>query len=100
MSKYQEKWLESALSDLDEILDYLIDNTQDPELVIKTEDSIRFSIATLLTQPEMGIEMPNNKRKLILKKVPFIVVYEIKQTEIWIWGITHQSRKFPDQKYG
>ena len=100
MSEYQEQWLESALSDLEEILDYLIDNTQDPELVIKTEDSIRSSIATLLTQPEMGIEMPNNKRKLILKKVPFIVVYEIKQTEIWIWGVTHQSRKFPDQKYG
>lgn len=99
MYHYYERWLDSAASDLEEILDYLADTTQDINVVIKTEDSIKGSISNLINNPMMGVKITETKRKLILTDVPFYVIYDINNHDVRIINIVHNKRQFPPTNY-
>jgi len=99
MYRYYENWLDSAVDDLENILDYLADTTQDIDVVIKTEDSIKGSISNLLNNPMLGVKITPTKRKLILTNVPFVVVYDINNHDVRIINIVHNKRQFPPVQY-
>lgn len=88
------KWLQLALTDLEEILAFIADD--DPSAAVKIAARIHQCVALLSDQPGMGRpgRVPET-RELVISGTPFIVPYRVVADEIQILRVIHGSRKFP-----
>ena len=88
------RWSQDAVDDLERITDYLFENIPEraPELIRTIYDAP----ATLLTFPHRARSgKKEGTRELVLKALPYIVVYRIKGEVIEILRILHGAQKWP-----
>jgi toxin ParE1/3/4 len=88
------RWTEEAASDLEDITDYLFENT--PERAADLIRGLYSAPEALLTFPHLG--RPGKKtgtRELVLSPLPYIVVYQLSGEAIHIVRILHGAQKWP-----
>jgi toxin ParE1/3/4 len=84
----------SAEHDLEEVKAYIsLDN---PAAALRTIDRILEAIEYLLQFPHMGrAGRMADTRELIISGSPFIVIYQIRDSYIYVLRIFHAARKWP-----
>jgi addiction module RelE/StbE family toxin len=89
------KWLRLALSDIEEIAQYI--SKENPDAAHKVIRLIYNKIYFLISHPNIG--RPGRvfgTRELYIEGTPFIVPYRISNNEIQIIRVLHGARKWPD----
>jgi len=80
-----------ALADLRSILDHIA--AQSPQDAKRVQGRIQSIIGLLQTHPDIGIRTDDPTiRRLTTPPVPFLVVYEVTETEVIIHAIRHAAR--------
>ena len=80
-----------ALADLDSILDYIA--ARSPQGAKCVQGRIQNIIGLLLTHPEIGVRTEDPTiRRLSTPPYPYLVFYEIAETEIIIHAVRHAAR--------
>ncbi len=80
-----------ALNDLSSILDYIAAHS--PQAAKRIQARIRSAIDLLLVQPHIGIRTDDPTiRRLTTLPYPYLVFYEITETEIIIHAVRHAAR--------
>lgn len=90
----QLRWTEEAATDLERIADYLFAHA--PERAEKLVRTIYEAPATLLTFPQGG--RPGRKegtRELVLRPLPYLLVYAVHDEVIFIVRILHGAQEWP-----
>jgi toxin ParE1/3/4 len=81
-----------ALADLDSILNYIADRS--PQGAKRVQARIQAIINLLLTHPYIGVRTDDPViRRLTTPRYPYLVFYEVTDTEIIIHAIRHGARK-------
>lgn len=89
------QWLRQALSDLEQIFDYL--SERNPQAALTVYEAIRHQVGNLATHPEMGrTGRVRGTRELVISGLPYIVPYYLKGQNVRILAVLHTSRKWPD----
>lgn len=97
MEKYNVKFMESALEDLEEIILYIAKDSKTK--AVKLHDKIMDKSKTLETFPKLGLLVPDNKirnsgfRVIVIDK--YLMFYKIYEKEISILRILHGSKDYP-----
>lgn len=92
----QIKWLNQALSDFNEQIDYIAE--RNPNAAIEQATFIEENISNLKDFPEMGRKgRINGTRELVISGTPFIVVYVVQKKAklVEIVRILHGSQQWP-----
>jgi toxin ParE1/3/4 len=80
-----------ALADLDSILDYIAAHS--PQGAKRVQGRIQNIIGLLLSHPDIGVRTEDPAiRRLSTPPYPYLVFYEIAQTEIIIHAVRHAAR--------
>jgi toxin ParE1/3/4 len=80
-----------ALADLDSILDYIAAHS--PQSAKRVQGRIQNIIGLLLSHPNIGIRTEDPTiRRLSTPPYPYLVFYEIAETEIIIHAVRHAAR--------
>jgi toxin ParE1/3/4 len=80
-----------ALADLDSILDYIAAHS--PQGAKRVQGRIQYIIGLLLTHPKIGVRTEDpTLRRLSTPPYPYLVFYEIAETEIIIHAVRHAAR--------
>ncbi|MGB8259836.1 MAG: type II toxin-antitoxin system RelE/ParE family toxin [Terracidiphilus sp.] len=88
------RWTPAAANDLESIDDYLAGHL--PSLRRETILEIYEAILALRTMPHRGRPgRENGTRELVLPRLPYIVVYRIKDSDIEILHIYHGAQHWP-----
>jgi len=81
---------EAALSDLRDIHQHIAQN--DPRIAVSVIYRIRMSLERLTMFPRSGrTGTVSGTRELVVPGLPFIVVYEIKQSQVEIVAVFHTA---------
>ena len=88
------RWLRLALSDLDEIAEYISKtNTSASRKIIKT---LWNNAQSLVKHPNIGRQgRVHGTRELIISGTNYIIPYRVIDEEIQILRVLHASRKWP-----
>lgn len=87
-------WTRSARRDLAAHFDYL--TPRNPEAALRMEESIRQSIEGLADFPHRG--RPGRRdgtRELVIRGLPYVVVYTVGSARIAILRILHTAQEWP-----
>lgn len=89
-------WTSEALSDLETILVYYIENVG-LETAIAIESRIVAQIESLKEFPERIRESGRiiGAREAVIPKLPFIAFVRVLESDVQVLNIVHTSRKFP-----
>jgi toxin ParE1/3/4 len=80
-----------ALADLNSILDYIAAHS--PQRAKRVQGRIQGIIGLLLSHPDIGIRTDDPTiRRLATPPYPYLVFYEIAETEIIIHAVRHAAR--------
>ena len=80
-----------ALADLDAILDYIA--ARSPQGAKRVQARIQAIIDLLLLHPHIGTRTDNLAiRRLATPPYPYVIFYEVTETEIIIHAVRHQAR--------
>lgn len=96
MSKYQIRYTEIAVEDLDLIFDYIFADNRNAAL--KMLERFKTGIERLADMPRLGGVLPANDLSLVergyryLVIEPYIVFYRISEQEIWIGRVLHSRQ--------
>jgi toxin ParE1/3/4 len=89
------RWTAGASDDLERITDYLFEETpQHAPLIIR---SLYNAISALKSFPNRG--RPGKKpetRELVIRSLPYIVVYCVSGDVVYVARILHGAQKWPD----
>lgn len=88
-------WTAAAADDLEDIADYLFDKT--PVHAGRLVRSLYQSVAGLKNFPNRG--RPGKKagtRELVVRSLPYVVVYQVKGDAVYVARILHGAQKWPD----
>ncbi|WP_158815882.1 type II toxin-antitoxin system RelE/ParE family toxin [Methylocapsa sp. S129] len=89
------EWSHFALSDRDEIFDYL--EADSPRAAIMMDDRISAFVALLIEFPERGRPgRIKGTRELIINQTPYLAAYRVIGDTAHILRILHGSRRWPD----
>ena len=96
MNNYSVEWAEPALSDLDAISDFLIEQEEDFQIVNEM-------VSRIIQAPEQLSSLPwsgkpgrvSNTRELQVQKTRYALVYAVTGTTVFILRVIHSSRLFP-----
>lgn len=97
MGKYDVRFMESALEDLEEVILYIAKDSKSN--AIKFHDKIIDNSKTLETFPKLGFLVPDKKisnsgfRVIVIDK--YLMFYKVYEKEINILRILHGSRDYP-----
>lgn len=93
-AKYQVRWLELALRDLDEIAGYIAKD--DKQAAQKVAQQIWDAAQSLAEFPERARagRVPGT-RELLLVDLPFFIAFRVKDNIVQIIRIIHTSRQWP-----
>ncbi len=81
-----------ALADLNSILDYVYGHS--PQAAKRVQERIQGIIGLLLAHPLIGVRTDDPTiRRLTTRPYPYLVFYEIAETEIIIHAIRHAARE-------
>jgi len=89
------KWTKPANLDLDDICEYIFQDN--PEAAVDVILTIIEKVEPLLPT-NLAIGRPgriSGTRELIMPKLPYLVVYWVKDEQIEILRIIHEARKWP-----
>ncbi len=92
--KIELRWAQEAADDLENIADYLFQNTpaRAEELVRQIYDAPQ----TLLTFPYRGrAGRKEGTREYVLSSLPYIVVYQVTDEVVFVVRILHGAQKWP-----
>ena len=90
----QIEWTASALSDLTQIHEYI--NRDKPAIAADVAHQIYQSVDPLKHNPLIGrTGRVGGTRELILGKLPYILMYELRGEIIFIKRVVHTSRLWP-----
>ncbi len=88
------RWLNIALSDLDESIEYIAQHNQNAAR--KLANRIWNSVQLLADNPEIGRPgRVSGTRELVINGTPYIVAYRIKSNQVQILRVIHGARKWP-----
>ncbi|MGD9968098.1 MAG: type II toxin-antitoxin system RelE/ParE family toxin [Hyphomonadaceae bacterium] len=83
-------WDDEALDDLDAIGEFISrDNSVAARRVV---ERIRDTSRLLETSPRLGKPIDERTRELILRRYPYVLVYEIAQGEVRILAVFHHAQ--------
>jgi addiction module RelE/StbE family toxin len=89
------RWLNLALDDLDEIVEYI--SRDNPDAARRMVRRLWESACALTHQPDMGRPgRVHGTRELVVVKTPFVVPYRVVGSEIQILRVLHGARNWPD----
>jgi toxin ParE1/3/4 len=92
--KRQIRWSEQAAADLENITNYLFQNT--PTRATELVRAIYDAPSVLLTFPHRGRRgRKEGTRELVLAPLPYIVIYQITREIIYVVRILHGAQKWP-----
>jgi plasmid stabilization system protein ParE len=84
-------WTEGAAQDLAEIVDYIADDS--PEAARRVAKHIFEALSHLSATPFMGRKRTADRsRELVFAPWPYVAVYEVIGTKVYIKGIRHTAR--------
>lgn len=63
------------------------------ELVLSLFTEFESAVNLLIDNPLVGAEWRAGKRRYILKRFPFSLIYTFEEDEIRIWAVAHHKRK-------
>ena len=89
------RWTAGAADDLERITDYLFDET--PQHAARIIQSLYNAISALRMFPNRG--RPGKKagtRELVVRSLPYIVVYQVSRDVVYVARILHGAQKWPD----
>jgi toxin ParE1/3/4 len=90
------KWSPRAESDRDEIFDYI--EADSPRNAAEVDERIEIQVEDLARMPGMGRPgRVKGTRELVLRDLPYIAVYAIRDDTILILRILHGARRWPRQ---
>lgn len=86
------RWTPEAATDLEQIRDYLLQHR--PELARRTMLALYGRIRLLKSFPHVGRSGSKaNTRELVLTRLPYIVVYRVKEEFVEVLSIRHAARR-------
>jgi len=90
------RWLHLALSDLDELMDYIAQDN--PEAATKVAGEIWETTRMLSNHPAMGKpgRVPGT-REMVVTGTSYIVPYRVVANEVQILRVLHGARKWPEK---
>jgi toxin ParE1/3/4 len=89
------RWTAGAADDLERIPDYLFDET--PQHAARIIRSLYNAISALKSFPNRG--RPGKKpgtRELVVRPLPYIVVYQVSSDVVYVARILHGAQKWPE----
>jgi toxin ParE1/3/4 len=90
----QLRWTEAAATDLEHITDYLFEHA--PDRAAALVRTVYHAPAALLTFPNRGrLGRKEGTRELVLSPLPYIVVYTVRDDEIYVVRILHGAQQWP-----
>lgn len=88
------RWLRAALKDLDEIGDYIANDS--PRAAAEVVDIIWESVQSLSDFPALGRPgRVHGTRELVVTGTPYVVPYRVKAGTVEILRVFHGARKWP-----
>jgi addiction module RelE/StbE family toxin len=88
-------WLDRAQNDLDQVAEFVMQNN--PAAALKVVVTIRESTQVLSVHPELGrIGRVEGTRELVIPGLPYILPYQVVDSEVRILAVMHTARKWPD----
>jgi toxin ParE1/3/4 len=85
------RYTSPALAELNSILDYIAAHS--PQGAIRIQTRIQAVIGLLLIHPHIGVRTDDPTiRRLITLPYPYLVFYEVTETEIIIHAVRHAAR--------
>jgi len=92
--KTELRWTKEAAADLENIANYLFQNT--PERAAELVREIYNVPAALLAFPYRGrVGRKEGTRELVLWPLPYIVVYQVRGEAVHVVRILHGAQKWP-----
>ena len=97
MEKYEVRFLQEALGDLEEIVVYIAQNNR--ATALRVHDEIMEKAGELSVFPRRGRPIPDAKmskagyRMLLVK--PYIVIYRITRSNVFICRVVHGATNYP-----
>jgi toxin ParE1/3/4 len=86
-------WLEGALADLSEIVDYIAE--RNPEAAPKVAAALHHAAARLGTHPRVGRRgRVAGTRELVVSRLPFVIAYRMKPDRIEVVRVIHGRRNW------
>ncbi|NPE50868.1 type II toxin-antitoxin system RelE/ParE family toxin [Dickeya dadantii] len=89
------RWERQAIADREDIYRYLYQNAG-LEVANATDDKFAAAVTLLETTPEAGVSIGTSgeRRKLVLARLPFILVYALKRhsSDVHILRLLHTAR--------
>ena len=87
-------WLTTALNNLDELAEYIAQET--PQAARQVLELIETQVNLLATQPALGrLGRVLGTRELVISNTHYLVPYRIKNNAVEILRVFHTSRKLP-----
>lgn len=87
-------WLKTALKNLDEIAEYIAQDS--PQEAQQVMDAIEIQVKLLATQPALGRSgRVLGTRELVISNTHYLVPYRIKNNMVEILRVFHTSRRPP-----
>ena len=84
-------WLEAAIADLDEIVDYIA--ARDPIAAAKVALALRAAAVRLGDHPRMGRSgRVAGTRELVVSRLPFVIAYRIVAGRVEVVRVIHSHR--------
>lgn len=90
-------WLKVAQDDLEEVFDYLLENS--PQAALRTFETIREKVELLADHPHLGrAGRVENTRELVIARTPYIVAYtvDVRTGAVIILRVLHGRRLWPE----
>jgi toxin ParE1/3/4 len=93
---YEVVWEMDAIDDREGILDFLFDNAGE-NVAVATDNKFDETATLLSSNPFMGKTWEGKERKLIIKKIPYLIFYYVDEIErrVKVVRILHSSRNYP-----
>jgi len=88
------KFTKQAVQDIEDVYQYVL-RQADEDIALNTIHKIKNVIDNLNIYTQLGFRCGKNSRKLVIPKLPFVVIYQldVKKDIIYIGAIFHTSRK-------
>ncbi len=88
-------WLKKAEKELNHAFDFIL--KEDPKSALMVFQLIKKRVEQIKNFPYLGrIGRVKNTHELIILNTPYIVIYQIKNKNIYILAVLHTSLKFPE----
>jgi toxin ParE1/3/4 len=90
------EWLDRAERDLDHAIEHIL--ADNPAAALSVHAAIRRAVERLATYPEIGrIGRVAGTRELVIPRLPYVVVYRVRETRVQILRLLHTARRWPEE---